>query len=72
MSEITENPFNVLMKQMQRMETLIIELRQEVATTKQAATTTVKEKTGIALVMEVTGLAKSTIYNMVSSRTSPH
>ena len=64
-----QNPFETLCAQLSRIEALVLELKTEIAGHK---STGEHNDEGVYLAMEVTGLAKKTIYNLVSRRKIPH
>jgi hypothetical protein len=70
MSEITENPFNVLFKQMQRMEAMIVEMKDKLEV-KQTEVSN-RDDNGIDMAVRVTGYKKTTIYKLVNLREIPH
>lgn len=62
------NPFEELQTRLVRLEVLLLELH-SLQVAAPAANQTIG---GIELAMQLTGLAKSTIYNLVSTRRIPH
>lgn len=65
-----ENPFEEVVTRLIRVESLLYELK---STVTPAPTENTQDKIGgIELAMQVTGLAKSTVYNLASESRIPH
>lgn len=61
------NPFETILDKLNNLESMVSDLKVELAQYKQP-----QRRTGVPLAQEVTGLARSTIYNMVCARKIPH
>lgn len=60
------NPFEQLQEQMNRMESLILDLKQQLEGKRN------DENNGIEMAMRVTGYKRNTIYKLVNLRQIPH
>ena len=60
-----ENPFEQIFEQMNRMESMIHELKQQLNTQEETSN-------GIELAMRITGYKRNTIYKLVNLRQIPH
>lgn len=70
MSEYSGNPFQPIYDQMNRMESMIIELKQKLEERDNLINN--EDDNGIEMAVRVTGYAKSTIYVLVNRREIPH
>jgi predicted DNA-binding transcriptional regulator AlpA len=66
------NPFEVLGEQLNRLETLLVELLQVCQRDSHAVILQEESTGGIMLAMKITHLKKRTIYNLVNKRMIPH
>ena len=65
------NPFDVLTNQLNRIESLLVEVREKFLG-KDSEAKPIDEDDGIAMAVRVTGYKRKTIYNLVNKRLIPH
>jgi excisionase family DNA binding protein len=74
-SATIQNPFEIIIDQLSRIEALLIELKIQDLIHLPNLSQEVKEdkdKKGVQLAMRITGYERSTIYNLVNQRKIPH